>query len=145
MKTKYPKMKKLLRISENDLKKWRKFINEKDSTDDPKIKLLEFQIPNETITLNDVPDPAKCDLGHFEAFALTFNAYYDKEIHENFLWISREYFYDGKHKNSIRYLRGILFFEQRAEHFVGPTNQEIYKKRLLKIVEDIRLLLQKNK
>mgnify|MGYP001001033039 CR=1 FL=1 len=138
-------MKKTSKNSENDLKKWRKFINEKDYTDGPTVKLLEFQIPNETITLNDVPDPTKCDWRHFDAFALTFNAYYDKEIHENFLRISREYFYEGKHKDSIRYLRGILFFEQRAEHFVGPTNQEIYKKRLLKIVEDIRLLLQKNK
>ena len=134
-------MKKPLRISENDLKKWRKLINEKDYTDDPTIRLLEFQIPNETITLNDVPDPTKCDLRHFEAFALTFNAYYDKEIHKNFLTISREYFYDGKHKNSIRYLRGILIFEQRAEHFVGPTDVKIYKKRLLKIIKDIRNLL----
>ena len=129
----------------DDIKNWRKFINEKDSIDGPKVKLLEFQIPHKKLTLEDVPDPAKCELGHLSAFALTFNAYKDKELHENMQKHTAEYIYDGKHKNSLRHLRGLLFFEQRAEHFVGPTDQKVYKMRLSNIVEDIRNLLMTQK
>ena len=125
---------------------WRKFINNNIEEEPPSIDLLnELQIPHDKLSIKDVPDPENCTMNHLSCFAITFNAYNDKELHENLLSIQREYLYDGKHKNSLRHLRAILFFEQRAEHFVGPTNQEIYKKRLLKIVEDIRLLLQKNK
>ncbi len=126
----------------DDLKNWRKFINEKDSIAETKINLLEFQIPHEKLTIEDVPDPAKCEISHMSAFALTFNAYNDKELHQNAKQNHFEYFDQEKHKNSLKHLRGILFFEQRAEHFVGPTDQKVYKARLSKIVQDIRNLLK---
>ena len=127
----------------DDIQNWRKFLNQNNSTDEPKVNLLEFQIPHNKLTLEDVPDPAKCEIVHMSAFALTFNAYNDQDFNQNIKKYLAEYIYDRKHKNSLRHLRGLLFFEQRAEHFVGPTDQKVYKIRLSNIVNDIRNLLMK--
>ena len=40
----------------------------------------EFQIPNDKLILEDVPDPNHCSLDQINAFALTFNAYNDEEF-----------------------------------------------------------------
>jgi|TARA_B100000214_G_C23935868_1_gene613125 hypothetical protein len=116
----------------------------------------DFQISNEELSLYDVPDPEAPYLDNYELidrinyFALTFNAYNKDEFKpeiwkESFYgekdYIEDEYLKHGKYKDSLKHLRAILFYCQRAEHMGGPTKD--YDDRMKKIIFDIRKLLKK--
>ena len=93
--------------------------------------------------INDVPDPKDCLIEKINHFALTFNAYEDnqieKEFNSNESNFYDQYFNEGKYKDSLKYLRAILFYTQRGEHMSGPSVD--YDQRMRQIIKDIRSLL----
>ena len=139
-----------------NLNHWREYVACK-KTNVHSHNFLDFQISNDELTIYDVPDPNAPYLSQDQLierinwFALTYNAYNDKETEEiqnnaAFGWsekkdLEQEYFDEGKHKDSLRYLRAILFYCQRTEHFSGPHPD--YEIRMKKIIADIRNLLLK--
>ena len=82
---------------------------------------------------------------------IRYNAYNDDEIQKIqkdavSAWSEKKtleeaYFDEGKHKNSLKYLRAILFYCQRAEHMSGPSPN--YEDLMKQIIADIRNLLSK--
>jgi len=72
---------------------------------------------------------------HISQFALTYNAYKDKELYDKYHKIYDEYFEGSKHKNSLQHLRALLFFLQRQEHFSGPSKDYVPDSK--KIISDI--------
>ena len=98
-------------------KEWHEYVS--TDTHITEFKLIDFptfKLKHDEVTINDIPDPKDCLIEKINHFALTFNAYNDKELHQNAIQNHFEYFEQEKHKNSLKHLRGILFFEQRAEH-----------------------------
>ena len=135
----------LLRDDEVDqLKTWRLFIkstNEEDAYPLYKsMDTLNFQISNKELTLKEVPNLENCHELHISQFALTYNAYNDKELYDKYHKIYDEYFEEGKHKNSLQHLRALLFFLQRQEHFSGPSENYIPFSK--KIISDIIKILK---
>ena len=139
-----------------NLNHWREYVACK-KTNVHSHNFLDFQISNDELTIYDVPDPNAPYLSQDQLierinwFALTFNAYNDDEIQKiqseaDSGWIEKkhleeEYFDEGKHKNSLKYLRAILFHYQRAEHMSGPISN--YEDKMKQIIFDIRNLLSK--
>ena len=139
-----------------NLNHWREYVACK-KTNVHSNNFLDFQISNDELTIYDVPDPNAPHLSQVQLierinwFALTFNAYNDDEIQKiqseaDSDWIEKkhleeEYFDEGKHKNSLKYLRAILFHYQRAEHMSGPISN--YEDKMKQIIFDIRNLLSK--
>ena len=138
-----------------NIHQWREYIACKKTNISSSI-FLDFQISNDELTIYDVPDPKAPYMDQLELierinwFALTYNAYNDKETQEiqNAVseWsekknLEQEYFDERKHKDSLRYLRAILFYCQRTEHMSGPHPD--YEIRIKQIISDIRNLLKK--
>ena len=116
-------------------KAWREYIRGPVQVPDnfKNFNFPDFQIPHEELTLEDIPDPIEANIEKIKYFALTFNAYNDKELKDNENLLD-EYFKEKKHTNSLRHLRGILFLLQRAQHF----NVADYTKKYLQVVKDIK-------
>ena len=139
-----------------NLNHWREYVACK-KTNLQSYDFLDFQISNDKLTIYDVPDPNAPYMSQDQLiqrinwFALTFNAYNDDEIQKiqseaDSDWnekkhLEEEYFDEGKHKNSLKYLRAILFHYQRAEHMSGPISN--YEDKMKQIIFDIRNLLLK--
>ena len=139
-----------------NLNHWRKYVVWK-KTNIQSYSFLDFQISNDQLTIYDVPDPKAPYMSQEQLierinwFALTYNAYNDDEtqkIQKDAVstWSEKKtleelYFDEGKHKDSLRYLRAILFYCQRAEHMSGPTPN--YEDLMKQIIFDIRNLLSK--
>ena len=139
-----------------NLNHWREYVSCK-KTNIHSHHFLDFQISNDELTIYDVPDPKAPYMSQDQLierinwFALTFNAYNDDEtqkIQKDAVsaWSEKKtleeaYFDEGKHKNSLKYLRAILFHYQRAEHFSGPISN--YEDKMKQIIFDIRNLLLK--
>ena len=139
-----------------NLNHWREYVACK-KTNVHSYNFLDFQISNDELTIYDVPDPKAPYMSQDQLiqrinwFALTFNAYNDDEIQKiqseaDSDWskkkhLEEEYFDEGKHKDSLKYLRAILFHYQRAEHMSGPISN--YEDKMKQIIFDIRNLLSK--
>ena len=139
-----------------NLNHWREYVACK-KTNVHSHNFLDFQISNDELTIYDVPDPNAPYMSQDQLierinwFALTFNAYNDDEtqkIQKDAVsaWSEKKtleeaYFDEGKHKNSLKYLRAILFYYQRAEHMSGPIAN--YEDKMKQIIFDIRNLLLK--
>jgi len=141
-----------------NLSQWREYVACK-KTNLQSYDFLDFQISNDELTIYDVPDPNAPYMSQDQLiqrinwFALTFNAYNDDEIQKIqkdavSAWSESEkktleeaYFDEGKHKDSLKYLRAILFHYQRAEHMSGPISN--YEDKMKQIIFDIRNLLSK--
>ena len=139
-----------------NLNHWREYVVCK-KTNIQSNSFLDFQISNDQLTIYDVPDPKAPYMSQEQLierinwFALTYNAYNDDEtqkIQKDAVstWSEKKtleelYFDEGKHKDSLRYLRAILFYCQRAEHMSGPTPN--YEDLMKQIIFDIRNLLSK--
>ena len=108
---------------------WKLFIKEINEGDAFKLIQLidfqDFQIPNEKLTLEEIPNLDNCHELHISQFALTYNAYEDEELFDKYHKIYDEYFDEKKHKNSLQHLRALLFFLQRQEHFSGPSKNYV--------------------
>ena len=118
---------------------WKLFIKEINEGDAFKLIQLidfqDFQIPNERLTLEEIPNLDNCHELHISQFALTYNAYEDEELFDKYHKIYDEYFDEKKHKNSLQHLRALLFFLQRQEHFSGPSKNYVPDSK--KIISDI--------
>ena len=139
-----------------NLNVWREYVACK-KTNLQSYNFLDFQISNDELTIYDIPDPKAPYMSQEQLierinwFALTYNAYNDDEIQKiqkNAVsaWSEKKtleeaYFDEGKHKDSLRYLRAILFYCQRAEHMSGPSPN--YEDLMKQIISDIRNLLSK--
>ena len=120
---------------------WKLFIKEINEGDAFKlIQLIDFQIPNEKLTLEEIPNLDNCHELHISQFALTYNAYEDEELFDKYHKIYDEYFDEKKHKNSLQHLRALLFFLQRQEHFSGPSKNYVPDSK--KIISDIIKLVE---
>ena len=53
-------------------------------------------------------------------------------------------FYEGKHKDSIQKLRGIMYFIWRADRFTSTFNFKLTYAYYRVIIEDIRTILELN-
>ena len=111
---------------------WKLFIKEINEGDAFKLIQLidfqDFQIPNEKLTLEEIPNLDNCHELHISQFALTYNAYEDEEL------------FDKYHKISLQHLRALLFFLQRQEHFSGPSKNYVPDSK--KIISDIIKLVK---
>ena len=123
---------------------WKLFIKEINEGDAFKLIQLidfqDFQIPNERLTLEEIPNLDNCHELHISHFALTYNAYEDEELFDKYHKIYDEYFDEKKHKNSLQHLRALLFFLQRQEHFSGPSKNYVPDSK--KIISDIIKLVK---
>ena len=123
---------------------WKLFIKEINEGDAFKLIQLidfqDFQIPNEKLTLEEIPNLDNCHELHISQFALTYNAYEDEELFDKYHKVYDEYFDEKKHKNSLQHLRALLFFLQRQEHFSGPSENYIPFSK--KIISDIIKILK---
>ena len=123
---------------------WKLFIKETNEGDAFKLIQLidfqDFQIPNEKLTLELIPNLDNCHELHISQFALTYNAYEDEELFDKYHKIYDEYFDEKKHKNSLQHLRALLFFLQRQEHFSGPSRNYVPDSK--KIISDIIKLVK---
>ena len=123
---------------------WKLFIKEINEGDAFKLIQLidfqDFQIPNERLTLEEIPNLDNCHELHISQFALTYNAYEDEELFDKYHKIYDEYFDEKKHKNSLQHLRALLFFLQRQEHFSGPSKNYVTDSK--KIISDIIKLVK---
>ena len=123
---------------------WKLFIKEINEGDAFKLIQLidfqDFQIPNEKLTLEEIPNLDNCHELHISQFALTYNAYKDEELFDKYHKIYDEYFDEKKHKNSLQHLRALLFFLQRQEHFSGPSKNYVPDSK--KIISDIIKLVK---
>ena len=123
---------------------WKLFIKEINEGDAFKLIQLidfqDFQIPNEKLTLEEIPNLDNCHELHISQFALTYNAYEDEELFDKYHKIYDEYFDQNKHKNSLQHLRALLFFLQRQEHFSGPSKNYVPESK--KIISDIIKLVK---
>ena len=115
-------------------KAWREYVKDPDQMPDnfKDFAFPDFQIPHEELTMEDIPEPIEANIEKIRYFALTFNAYNDKELKDNENLLD-EYFKEKKHTNSLRHLRGILFLLQRAQHF----NMTDYTKEYIQILRDL--------
>ena len=123
---------------------WKLFIKEINEGDAFKLIQLidfqDFQIPNEKLTLEEIPNLDNCHELHISQFALTYNAYEDEELFDKYHKIYDEYFDEKEHKNSLQHLRALLFFLQRQEHFSGPSKNYVPDSK--KIISDIIKLVK---
>ena len=123
---------------------WKLFIKEINEGDAFKLIQLidfqDFQIPNEKLTLEEIPNLDNCHELHISQFALTYNACKDEELFDKYHKIYDEYFDEKKHKNSLQHLRALLFFLQRQEHFSGPSKNYVPDSK--KIISDIIKLVK---
>ena len=123
---------------------WKLFIKEINEGDAFKLIQLidfqDFQIPNEKLTLEEIPNIDNCHELHVSQFALTYNAYEDEELFDKYHKIYDEYFDEKKHKNSLQHLRALLFFLQRQEHFSCPSKNYVPDSK--KIISDIIKLVK---
>ena len=123
---------------------WKLFIKEINEGDAFKLIQLidfqDFQIPNEKLTLEEIPNLDNCHELHISQFALTYNAYNDEALFDKYHKIYDEYFDEKKHKNSLQHLRALLFFLQRQEHFSGPSKNYVPDSK--KIISDIIKLVK---
>ncbi len=130
-----------------NINEWREYIACKKSGLSNKW-FPDFQISNDKLSIYDVPDPdaSYMDQDSFieriNYFALTYNAYEDKELFDKYKKICDEYFEEGKHRDSLQHLRALLFFLQRQEHFSGPNDN--YANEIINLVKDIRSLILQN-
>ena len=125
-------------------KEWHEYV--KTDNHISEFKLIDFptfKLKHEDVTIDDVPDQKDCLIEKINHFALTFNAYEDNKIEKEFNSSESnfydQYFNEGKHKDSLIYLRAILFYTQRGEHMSGPSVD--YDQRMRQIIKDIRNLL----
>ena len=119
-------------------KAWREYVKGSDQIPDnfKDFSFPDLQIPHEELTMEDIPEPIEANIEKIRYFALTFNAYNDKELKDNENLLD-EYFKEKKHTNSLRHLRGILFLLQRAQHF----NMADYTKEYIQIVKNISKII----
>ena len=88
---------------------WRKYLAEKINEDEYNGK--NIYITSEELTLEDIPDSTESDEKAFN-FVRTYVPVRDRfDHHLTYLSLYyKDYVYEGKHKDSIQKLRGVMYF-----------------------------------
>ena len=123
------------------IKEWRKFLKdgkEYDFYDYP----FETQIPNDKLTIKDIPNPQRDSINKLSFFALTYNTYNLNEFDESKEFFEK-YIKNKEFNKNLRSLRSLLFFHQRKCHFNGPLDEDD-KKIFKDVINEIREIVTNN-
>ena len=120
---------------------WRKYLAEKINEDEYSGK--NIYITSEELTLEDIPDSTESDEKAFN-FVRTYVPVRDRFDHHltDLSLYYKDYVYEGKHKDSIQKLRGIMYFIWRADRFTSTFNFKLTYAYYRVIIEDIRKLFE---
>ena len=119
---------------------WRKYLAEKINEEEYNGK--NIYITSEELTLEDIPSSTASDEKVFN-FVRTYVPVRDRFDHHltDLSLYYKDYIYEGKHKNSIQKLRGIMYFIWRADRFTSTFNLKLTHAYYRVIIEDIRTIL----
>ena len=120
---------------------WRKYLAEKINEDEYSGK--NIYITSEELTLEDIPDSTESDEKAFN-FVRTYVPVRDRFDHHltDLSLYYKDYVYEGKHKDSIQKLRGIMYFIWRADRFTSTFNFKLTYAYYRVIIEDIRTIVE---
>ena len=122
---------------------WRKYLAEEISEDQYNAK--NVFLSNEELTLKDIPDSITSDEKIFN-FVRTYLPVRDKFVNHvtDLSLYYNQYVYEGKHKDSVKNLRGVMYFIWRADRFTSTFNFKLTYAYYRVIIEDIRTILELN-
>ena len=120
---------------------WRKYLAEEISEDQYNAK--NVFLSNEELTLRDIPDPTMSDEKIFN-FVRTYLPVRDKFVNHvtDLSLYYNQYLYEGKHKDSVKNLRGVMYFIWRADRFTSTFNFKLTNAYYRAIIEDIRTIVE---
>ena len=120
---------------------WRKYLAEKINEDEYSGK--NIYITSEELTLEDIPDSTESDEKAFN-FVRTYVPVRDRFDHHltDLSLYYKDYVYEGKHKDSIQKLRGVMYFIWRADRFTSTFNFKLTNAYYRAIIEDIRTIVE---
>jgi len=100
-------------------------------------------LSNEELTLRDIPDPTMSDEKIFN-FVRTYLPVRDKFVNHvtDLSLYYNQYVYEGKHKDSVKNLRGVMYFIWRADRFTSTFNFKLTNAYYRAIIEDIRTIVE---
>lgn len=120
---------------------WRKYLAEEISEDQYNAK--NVFLSNEELTLKDIPDSTTSDEKIFN-FVRTYLPVRDKFVNHvtDLSLYYNQYVYEGKHKDSVKNLRGVMYFIWRADRFTSTFNFKLTNAYYRAIIEDIRTIVE---
>ena len=120
---------------------WRKYLTEEISEDQYNAK--NVFLSNEELTLKDIPDSITSDEKIFN-FVRTYLPVRDKFVNHvtDLSLYYNQYVYEGKHKDSVKNLRGVMYFIWRADRFTSTFNFKLTNAYYRAIIEDIRTIVE---
>ena len=120
---------------------WRKYLTEEISEDQYNAK--NVFLSNEELTLKDIPDSITSDEKIFN-FVRTYLPVRDKFVNHvtDLSLYYNQYLYEGKHKDSVKNLRGVMYFIWRADRFTSTFNFKLTNAYYRAIIEDIRTIVE---
>ena len=120
---------------------WRKYLAEEISEDQYNEK--NVFLSNEELTLKDIPDLITSDEKIFN-FVRTYLPVRDKFVNHvtDLSLYYNQYLYEGKHKDSVKNLRGVMYFIWRADRFTSTFNFKLTNAYYRAIIEDIRTIVE---
>ena len=120
---------------------WRKYLAEEISEDQYNAK--NVFLSNEELTLKDIPDSITSDEKIFN-FVRTYSPVRDKFVNHvtDLSLYYNQYVYEGKHKDSVKNLRGVMYFIWRADRFTSTFNFKLTNAYYRAIIEDIRTIVE---
>ena len=120
---------------------WRKYLAEEISKDQYNAK--NVFLSNEELTLKDIPDSITSDEKIFN-FVRTYLPVRDKFVNHvtDLSLYYNQYVYEGKHKDSVKNLRGVMYFIWRADRFTSTFNFKLTNAYYRAITEDIRTIVE---
>ena len=95
------------------------------------------------LTLKDIPDSITSDEKIFN-FVRTYLPVRDKFVNHvtDLSLYYNQYLYEGKHKDSVKNLRGVMYFIWRADRFTSTFNFKLTNAYYRAIIEDIRTIVE---
>ena len=120
---------------------WRKYLAEEISEEQYNAK--NVFLSNEELTLKDIPDSITSDEKIFN-FVRTYLPVRDKFVNHvtDLSLYYNQYVYEGKHKDSVKNLRGVMYFIWRADRFTSTFNFKLTNAYYRAIIEDIRTIVE---
>ena len=120
---------------------WRKYLAEEISEDQYNAK--NVFLSNEELTLKDIPDSTTSGEKIFN-FVRTYLPVRDKFVNHvtDLSLYYNQYVYEGKHKDSVKNLRGVMYFIWRADRFTSTFNFKLTNAYYRAIIEDIRTIVE---
>ena len=120
---------------------WRKYLAKEISEDQYNAK--NVFLSNEELTLKDIPDSITSDEKIFN-FVRTYLPVRDKFVNHvtDLSLYYNQYVYEGKHKDSVKNLRGVMYFIWRADRFTSTFNFKLTNAYYRAIIEDIRTIVE---